>query len=253
MKIQKMKEMWAELSGTLTAKTNQTAPPLTEIRTPIPPEELTRFLELSLDAHTNKYLRRLALLAAQSANAAETSQQLALQVERLEQRDRVFTEQTTMLAATVKRLNTHIERAERRDRLARVLQPDALHGQPAEVVQRLQREVAKALDLAVSFRHPLKDGGKGPEMLVIPPGRFLMGSPENELARCEDEAPQHWVTFAKPFAIGCYTVTFADYERFCSKTKRDLPHDNDWGRGWQPVINVSWHDALAYCAWLSER
>ena len=244
-KIQKIKEMWDELSGARPA--DRTAAGSLERRMPpIPPEELVRFLELSLDARTDEYLRRLALFAVQAADIAAVSK-------RLEQHDRSFAEQSATLATTVKRLDSHLERVERRDRLARVLQPEDLHGQSSAVVQRLQREVAKALDLSVSFRHPLKDGGKGPEMRVIPPGRFMMGSPAGELDRCEDEGPQHWVTIQKPFAIGCHTVTFAEYDLFCYKTKREYPYDKGWGRGWQPVINVSRQDALEYCAWLSSQ
>lgn len=244
-KIQKIKEMWDELSGARPA--DRTAAGSLESRMPpVPPEELVRFLELSLDARTDEYLRRLALFAVQAADIAAVSK-------RLEQHDRSFTEQSATLATTAKRLDSHLERVERRDRLARVLQPEDLHGQSSAVVQRLQREVAKALDLSVSFRHPLKDGGKGPEMRVIPPGRFMMGSPTSELERDEDEGPQHWVKISKPFAIGGHAVTFADYERFCSKTKRQYPDDGGWGRGWQPVIHVSWQNALDYCVWLSEQ
>lgn len=72
-----------------------------------------------------------------------------------------------------------------------------LHGQPATVVQRLQCEAAEVLGLEVRFRHRLRDGGESPEMLVIPPGRFLTGSPVDEAERSENEGPQHQVTFAE--------------------------------------------------------
>ncbi|MBK1704302.1 Hsp70 family protein [Halochromatium glycolicum] len=128
-----------------------------------------------------------------------------------------------------------------------------LHGEPAELVQRLQRETAAALGLEVLFRDRLQDGGEGPEMLVIPPGRFLMGSPADEAERFDNEGPQHPVTFAHPFAIGRFAVTFAEYDAFCANTGRTRPDDNGWGRGRHPVIRVSWDDALAYCDWLSAQ
>ncbi|MGF1547360.1 MAG: SUMF1/EgtB/PvdO family nonheme iron enzyme [Thiotrichales bacterium] len=104
-----------------------------------------------------------------------------------------------------------------------------------------------------TFRDTLKSGGEGPLMVVIPSGRFLMGSPASEPKRVENEGPQHTVTFARPFAMGVHAITFDDYDRFASATKRDLPGDRKWGRGTRPAINVSWNDAQDYCAWLKEQ
>jgi len=103
------------------------------------------------------------------------------------------------------------------------------------------------------FRDTLKDGFFGPEMVVIPAGKFTMGSPEDELCRNWNEIPQHEVVFAYPFAIGKYAVTFEEYDRFVEATEREAPADAGWGRGNRPVIDVSWDDAQAYCAWLSEQ
>ena len=47
-----------------------------------------------------------------------------------------------------------------------------------------------------------------PEMVTIPAGSFLMGSPESEDGRYSDEGPQHLVTIARPFAVGKFAVTF---------------------------------------------
>lgn len=101
-----------------------------------------------------------------------------------------------------------------------------------------------------TFRDTLRPGGEGPLMTAIPAGRFMMGSPEDESGRSKDEAPQHEVIIAQPFALGVYTVTFAEYDRFCQETGRKESGDVDWGRENRPVINVSWHDAQVYCAWL---
>ena len=86
-------------------------------------------------------------------------------------------------------------------------------------------------------------------MVVIPTGRFLMGSPKEESGRRRDER-QHQVTLAQPFALGRYTVTFEEYDRFAAATGREQPQDEGWGRGRRPVINVSWEEALAYTEWL---
>ena len=90
-----------------------------------------------------------------------------------------------------------------------------------------------------------------PEMLLLPAGKFQMGSPKDESDRSGDEV-QHKVRFTKPFLLGCYAVTFDEYDHFCGVTGRIKPEDEGWGRGRLPVINVSHNDAVAYCTWLSE-
>lgn len=104
-----------------------------------------------------------------------------------------------------------------------------------------------------TFRDKLQSGGEGPMMVVIPAGRFLMGSPKHEPGRLDSEGPQHEVIIGQPFALGVYAVTFAEYDRFCEITDRKPPNDYDWGRENRPVINVSWRNAQAYCDWLSEQ
>jgi len=94
-------------------------------------------------------------------------------------------------------------------------------------------------------------GAAGPAMIALPGGTFQMGSPADEPERDTDEA-QHTVSI-RPFAIGQTEVSFADYDRFAAATGRTLPDDAGWGRGALPVINVSWDDATAYAAWLSEQ
>ena len=104
-----------------------------------------------------------------------------------------------------------------------------------------------------TFRDPLRDGGEGPRMRVLPAGRFLMGSPEDEPGRFSNEGPRHEVRIERRFALGVTEVTFDDYDRFARATGRTLPEDEGWGRGNRPVINVSWEDARAYAAWLGEQ
>jgi formylglycine-generating enzyme required for sulfatase activity len=92
-----------------------------------------------------------------------------------------------------------------------------------------------------------------PQMAIIPPGQFLMGSPDDEPGRGDDEGPQHMVIITKPFALARFAVTFQEYDAYCDATGGAKPNDEGWGRGKRPVINVSWHDAIAYCNWLSEK
>ncbi|WP_295448099.1 SUMF1/EgtB/PvdO family nonheme iron enzyme [uncultured Thiodictyon sp.] len=99
------------------------------------------------------------------------------------------------------------------------------------------------------LRDPLMDGTTGPAMVWLPGGTFMMG---------QDDSPYYWEKPAHPVrvdacSIGQYPVTFAEYDRFCAATGRERPSDEGWGRGERPAINVSWDDAQAYCAWLSEQ
>ncbi|MFZ1108815.1 MAG: caspase family protein [Rhodomicrobium sp.] len=99
-----------------------------------------------------------------------------------------------------------------------------------------------------------KDCPECPEMVIAPAGSFTMGSPKDEPEHQSDEEPQHKVTIAKPFAVGRFAVTFAEWDACvagggCGGHK---PSDEGWGRGDRPVINVNWEDAKAYVAWLRQ-
>ncbi|MDX2201589.1 MAG: formylglycine-generating enzyme family protein [Hyphomicrobiaceae bacterium] len=99
-----------------------------------------------------------------------------------------------------------------------------------------------------------KDCASCPEMVVVPPGEFMMGSAETERGRSPNEGPQRKVTIAQAFAVGKVEVTFAQWDD-CVKeggcTVR--PEDSGWGRGRRPVINVAWGDAKQYVAWLAKK
>ena len=100
-----------------------------------------------------------------------------------------------------------------------------------------------------------KDCTACPEMVVVPTGSFMMGSPSSEKGRDSDEGPQHRVRIAQPFAVGVYEVTFAEWDACVSagSCNGHSPADRGWGRGQRPVIYVSWNDAQAYVKWLSNK
>ena len=102
------------------------------------------------------------------------------------------------------------------------------------------------------FRDRLCSRGEGPEMVVLPTGRFRMGSPATK-DRYDIEEPVHTVTISRAIAMGKYAITFEEYDRYVSAMGGERPDDCGWGRGRRPVINVSWHDAKAYALWLSEQ
>jgi formylglycine-generating enzyme required for sulfatase activity len=108
-----------------------------------------------------------------------------------------------------------------------------------------------------------------PEMVVVPPGTFMMGSPADEPDRRETER-QRRVTIARAYAIGKTEVTWDQWEscvrdRWCDgiavdNSLRTNPADGtplanfvDWGRGTRPVIGVSWYDAQAFVGWLNSK
>ncbi len=103
--------------------------------------------------------------------------------------------------------------------------------------------------------HVFKDCDICPEMVVLPAGSFTMGTPDTEAGRKAIEGPRHEVTFARPFAIAKFEVTFEEWDACVSEggCKRGGRSDKGWGRGRLPVIHVTWHQAKAYTAWLAAR
>ena len=94
-----------------------------------------------------------------------------------------------------------------------------------------------------------------PEMVVVPPGSFMMGSPRTPRGMYLDEGPRHEATIGYPLAVGVFEVTFAEWDA-CVRGGGCVgyrPDDQGLGRGRRPVINVSWEDATRYVAWLSEQ
>ena len=77
----------------------------------------------------------------------------------------------------------------------------------------------------------IKDCGECPELLVIPAGQFLMGSPPGEPDRDDDEGPQHSVTIARPFAAGKYEVAFDEWDACVAGGGCARAADDGWGAG----------------------
>ncbi len=113
----------------------------------------------------------------------------------------------------------------------------------------LAAEAERALAPLARFR---ECAANCPEMIVIPAGDFVMGSPATEPGRQGDEGPQHKVTIAKPFAVSEYDVTFADWNACVAVGECPAAPDSGWGEGARPVINVSLGDARKYVAWLAQ-
>ncbi|WP_051424281.1 bifunctional serine/threonine-protein kinase/formylglycine-generating enzyme family protein [Aphanizomenon flos-aquae] len=99
-----------------------------------------------------------------------------------------------------------------------------------------------------SAKYFTEDLGNGVllEMVEIPGGKFIMGSPANEAQRRLNESPQHQVTVPS-FCMGKYELTQAQYQAITGDNPAYFKGNN------RPVENVSWNDAVAFCEKLSQK
>ncbi len=117
----------------------------------------------------------------------------------------------------------------------------------------------------------------GMKLAPIPPGQFLMGSPDNETGRNANEGPQHEVILTGPFYMGVHDVTVGQFKAFVKETGYQTEPEKGGGAyrfadgswqldplaNWQnpgfeqsddhPVVCVSWNEANAFCNWLSKK
>jgi formylglycine-generating enzyme required for sulfatase activity len=127
-----------------------------------------------------------------------------------------------------------------------------------------------------TFQDCWKDGGVtmcGPQMAVVPKGKYLRGSPDDEKDRFSNEGPRRDVTIAAPFAVGRTHVTRGEFAAFVKATNHKTEGGcytwtgSEWkqqtDRSWQspgfdqtddhPVVCVNWEDAQAFAKWVSEK
>jgi sulfatase modifying factor 1 len=117
----------------------------------------------------------------------------------------------------------------------------------------------------------------GMEFVLIPAGKFIMGSPNNEPGRAENEGPQREVQITKPFYMGKYEVKVSEFRELVKagqfKTDAEtnggayVPVKEKWQRkegvNWMnpgfsqkddhPVVCLAWPDAVEYCKWLTKK
>lgn len=121
----------------------------------------------------------------------------------------------------------------------------------AKARQSRARQIHRTLDLGdgISF-----------DLVYVPAGEFVMGDAEGQA----DEKPLARVKIGSPFWMGRFEVTNEQYSRFDPEHDSKYEHKgswmfNEWDLGWplnqprQPVVRVSWSEAVAFCHWLSKR
>ncbi len=113
-------------------------------------------------------------------------------------------------------------------------------------------ETAKHPAPAASHPMIIKDCRDCPQMVAVPAGEFMMGSPGSEPHRGAEA--QHVVTIFRAFAVSRFEITFAEWDACvadggCGGYRPEAP----WGRGRMPVVNVNFANAQAYAAWLSKK
>ncbi len=139
--------------------------------------------------------------------------------------------------------------AETKPALASLSAIQFIHGWTTAQVQALQKQVAETLGRSVVFRDKLKDGGEGPELVVIPGGEFLMGSSDADEQPVTDEKPQHRVAVST-FYMARFPVTRELYRKILDK------YPSQWekqGDDPLPANYVPWFDSVQFCNALSER
>jgi len=116
----------------------------------------------------------------------------------------------------------------------------------AKEAARRQEETANALGLKAELALNLGEN-LTIKLVLIPPGKFVMGSPETEPARLPFEGPQHAVTITKAYYMGVTEVTQAQYQAIMGNNPSTFKVPD------HPVDNVSWNDSAKFCAKLSEK
>jgi len=138
-------------------------------------------------------------------------------------------------------------------------QPIACPGWPFEAAEAQRRQQAAAAVLGVAAEREIElAGGDKLKLTLIPAGEFVMGSRKGS----PDESPPVRVRIEQPFWIGACEVTNRQFAQFDPKHDSRVEPRNNYQFGVhgipanqpdQPVVRMSWHQATAFCHWLSEQ
>jgi formylglycine-generating enzyme required for sulfatase activity len=189
----------------------------------------------------------LAAAEQQKALEAERQRQLEIAQQQLAEAER---QREEALAAAEQQRSQELAEAERKKEAALA----ALREQQAEAERLLKQKITQPAQPTPSDPPQGKDftedlgNGVGLEMVAIPAGEFMMGSPKDEADRSDYESPHHKV-LVSAFWMGKFPVTQAQYQAVMGNNPSRFA-ENGANR---PVENVSWHDAVAFCERLSQK
>lgn len=204
---------------------------------------------------------RLAAEAAREARKELLRQQLLAKREEEVAKARLAQEEAQRKAAQAKAAAAYLAQQKRERELQAARTAD-------ELAKLMPTPGSPVADGDGVLCDPFLDGaGSGPSLVLIPTGRFQMGSHEHErkIAMAagaqkkwlERETPQRWVGIDRPFAMGRYPVTVGEWRVFVQATGWEPTGEVNWAApGFpqtdaHPVVGVTWHDAQNYLAWLS--
>lgn len=229
--------------------------------------------------------RRRAEMLAKATADAQRKAALAKQKAEEEEARRLRKEELKRQLAERRALELARVKQEQDEAQRKALQAKAAAAYRAEQ-QRARAELAVRNAAALAAQMPsaasptadpegvLRDrfsdgGGLGPELVLVPTGRFQMGSNEHERKKAmaagsqqswlERETPQRWVGIERSFALGRFPVTVGEWRQFVQATGWQAHGEIDWSSpGFSqdeshPVVGISWNDAQQYCSWLSQR
>jgi formylglycine-generating enzyme required for sulfatase activity/tRNA A-37 threonylcarbamoyl transferase component Bud32 len=192
-------------------------------------------------------------------------------------------EHTIQASKDGKRLSQELITISRNGRqVLRVSREGELNAAPPAAVAPFDAQQAKTHQQAWA-RHlganVVTTNSLGMKMVLIPPGKFVMGSGKDEPGWAPQEGPQHEVEISRPFAIGAHEVTVGQFKAFVKATSyvteteklggslqwdfTEKVHKRDPAMMWMkpgyeqtdeyPVVCVTWNDAHAFCKWLSDK
>lgn len=100
-----------------------------------------------------------------------------------------------------------------------------------------------------------RDLADAPVMVVIPPGMFMMGASDDDPHASPEEKPRHAVRIERQFAISRHLVTIEEWNTFASACPDQAAPVIlvEPKMGHKPVLGITWHEAWAYTAWLSQQ
>jgi formylglycine-generating enzyme required for sulfatase activity len=138
------------------------------------------------------------------------------------------------------------------------------------------QSAAQSGDISFEPATNFRDCAVCPEMVVVPAGSYVMGSPRAETSRSEDEGPRHDVEISYAFAVSKYEITIDQFSQFVKSNPDWAPgacrawEGGEWASKWieradrdwrnpgygvtsdHPVVCIDWSDATSYADWLSE-